>query len=55
MVGVLLERLGPDLAPFDSLLDIREGKAAPQEADPVTLFGKYLVSIERVIDYVDAL
>jgi predicted nucleotidyltransferase len=44
---------GLEREPFDQLLDIREGKAAPQEYDPVTLFGKYLVSIERLIQYVD--
>jgi hypothetical protein len=55
VVRELGERLAQDMTAFDHLLDIREGKAAPQEADPATLFGKYLASIERLIDYVDRL
>lgn len=53
IVHELSQRLGPRMEPFDRLLDIREGKTAPQEADPGTLFGKYLASIETLIDSVD--
>jgi hypothetical protein len=35
------------------LLDVREGKAAPQEVDPDTLFGKYLNRIQDLIIFVD--
>ncbi len=47
--------VGADPAAFHLLLDIRERKFAPQEADPATLFRKYLQTIESVIRYVDAL
>lgn len=47
--------LGRDLAPFNELLDIRERKRAPQEADPATLFARYLGSIEQLIGFVDRL
>ena len=55
IVRVLADALGHDMSPFDQLLDIREGRVAPQEGDPATLFGKYLTSIEQLIQYVDRL
>ncbi len=55
VVQLLTERVSAEMASFGTLLDIREGKIAPQEADPVTLFGKYLIAVERLIDYVDGL
>ncbi len=42
-----------DMEAFDRLVDIREGKSAPQEADPAALFRKYLASVEALIAYVD--
>jgi hypothetical protein len=51
-LGVALEA---GMEPFHWLLEIREGKAAPQEGDPATLFGKYLTRIEQLIHYVDRL
>jgi predicted nucleotidyltransferase len=55
IVRVLADSLDTDMSAFDQLLDIREGKTAPQEGDPATLFGKYLASIERLIQYADRL
>jgi predicted nucleotidyltransferase len=55
VVRALGAALEADMDSFRSLLDIREGKAAPQEGDPVTLFGKYLARIEQLIHYVDRL
>lgn len=54
-VDRLARALGEDLPAFHQLLDIRERKTAPQEADPATLFRKYLGSIEAVVRYVDGL
>lgn len=42
-----------DMSAFDALLDIREGKAAPQEGDPATLFREYLARVEELIEFVD--
>ncbi|HZT37303.1 MAG TPA: hypothetical protein VFA28_05355 [Bryobacteraceae bacterium] len=51
-----LERaFGADLPAFKTLLDVREGKIAPQEAEPATLFEKYLGEVYRLIAFVDAL
>ena len=55
IVRQLAGAAGLPIEPFEQLLNIREGKAAPQECDPVTLFRKYLVSIEQLIHYVDRL
>lgn len=55
IVRQLAASAGIATGPFEQILDIREAKAAPQECDPVTLFGKYLVSIEQLIHYVDRL
>jgi len=49
------EAMSADMAPFHTLLDVREGKAAPQEVDPANLFGKYLARIRDVIAFVDQL
>lgn len=49
----LADAAGVDMAPFHTLLDVREGKAAPQEVDPDTLFGNYLKRIQDLITFVD--
>ena len=48
-------RFGFDAAPFETLLDIREEKIKPREADAVKLFGPYLEGIRAVIVAVDRL
>jgi predicted nucleotidyltransferase len=53
IVVALANILQTDMTSFHQLLDIRERKAAPQEGDPVTLFGKYLGCVEQIIHYVD--
>jgi predicted nucleotidyltransferase len=47
--------MGSDMSPFLTLLDVREGKTAPQEVDPANLFGKYLSRIQELISFVDRL
>ena len=55
VVAGLAEALPADMAPFSLLLDVREGKAAPQEVDPGNLFGNYLNRIQELISFVDRL
>jgi hypothetical protein len=47
------EVFGIDAAPFEKLLDVREGRLKPREVDPVTLVAAYLKEISLVIDAVD--
>lgn len=47
------EVFGMDAAPFEKLLDVRDGRLKPREMDPVTLLGEYLKEISVVIDAVD--
>ncbi len=49
------ERFGLDPAPFQKLLDLREGKIKPRELDPGALLGEYMKQIQTAIDAVDAL
>lgn len=53
VVQTLERHLTADLQPFHTILDIREEKTAPQEVDPATLFRKYLLAIEDLVDFVD--
>lgn len=46
---------GIDPAPFNALLDLREGKIKPRALDPAPLYEGYLREIQRVVDYVDRL
>ncbi len=46
-------RFGFDAAPFDKLLDLREERLRPRDADPVALLAGYLAGIEAVIEAVD--
>jgi hypothetical protein len=39
-----------DAAAFEKLLDVREGRIKPREADPVALLGPYLKGVRDVID-----
>jgi len=42
-----------DAAPFEKLLDVREGRLKPRDMDPVLLLTSYLNAISQVIDVVD--
>jgi predicted nucleotidyltransferase len=54
IVHQLSEKLQMDVAPFSTLLDIREDK--PSEiGDPGELFAAYLQCIQRIIEFVDGL
>jgi predicted nucleotidyltransferase len=49
------ERFAIDPAPFQALLDIREGRLKPKEIEPRALLAGYLRQIEKVIEFVDRL
>jgi predicted nucleotidyltransferase len=49
------ERFGIDTAPFETLLDVREGKIKPKQFEPAALLAEYLKQIQTVIDAVDRL
>lgn len=49
------ERFGLNPQPFERLLDVREGRVKPREAEPVGLLTPYLEGIGRVIEAVDIL
>ena len=44
-----------DPAPFEKLLDVREGRLKARDFEPVTLLASYLQEISRVIDSVDTI
>ena len=48
-------QFGFDAAPFEKLLDIREERLKPKDAEPVALLRSYLEGIGVVIDAVDRL
>jgi hypothetical protein len=53
----LVKQLGAslqmDVAPFETLLDIREDKSGPDLGDPGELFAQYLECIRRLVEFVD--
>ncbi len=49
------ERFGIDTAPFDTLLDLREGKIKPKDIEPAAFLAGYMKQIQTVIDAVDVL
>lgn len=55
LAGQIAEVIGADMTRFGELLDIREGKPVPESTDPVKFFAEYLVSITRLIQFVDTL
>lgn len=55
VVAELGTALGTPMTAFESLLDIREEKVAPQEVEVAALFGKYLKQIAQMIIFVDGL
>lgn len=54
IVAEARKAFGIDAAPFELLLDIREGKAAKLD-DPEALLGRYIAEIDKVIAIVDRL
>lgn len=46
---------GPEVEALRELLDVREGRSAPQEQDPANLFRRYLRAVQRVIEFVDGI
>lgn len=55
IVAELKKSLGGDFSAFDALLDVREGKATREVADPLGLFDNYMNQIHAVTDFVDGL
>jgi hypothetical protein len=55
LVKQLGSTLQMDVAPFETLLDIREDKSGPDIGDPGELFAQYLECIRRLVEYVDRL
>lgn len=53
-VRQLAETIPADLASFETLLDVRESKG-PKHLNPMELFAQYLVSISKVVTFVDGL
>jgi hypothetical protein len=49
------ERFAMDAAPFERLLEVREGRVKPRELEPVPVLAACLAGIERVIEAVDGL
>ncbi|MBI4876087.1 MAG: hypothetical protein HY822_15730 [Acidobacteria bacterium] len=55
IVDAVAVRFGVGPAPFHALLDVREQKVKPRDADPRQLFGQYLKEIQVVVAAVDRL
>ena len=56
IVAELKKTLSGDFGAFETLLDVREGKAPTKEvADPLKLFDNYMNQIHAVTDFVDGL
>jgi hypothetical protein len=53
MAGQFAAVLKLDARPFETLLDIREGKKEAVPADPAELFAAYLESIRKMVEFVD--
>jgi hypothetical protein len=51
----LTQKLKTDMSPLELLLDIREDKSGAELDDPGELFAKYLVCINGLVAFVDAL
>lgn len=55
IIGQAREAFGIDAAPFELLLDVREGKPAAKIEDPEALLARYMAEIDKVIAIVDRL
>jgi hypothetical protein len=49
VMALAREHFQIDAAPFEKLLDVREGRIKPREADPLALLGPYLEGVGEVI------
>jgi predicted nucleotidyltransferase len=49
VIALAREHFQIDAAPFDKLLDVREGRIKPREADPLALLRPYLDGVAAVI------
>ena len=49
------DHFGIDATPFNQLLDLREERIKPRDAEPVTILSGYLAGIGQVIEAVDRL
>jgi predicted nucleotidyltransferase len=49
VMALAREHFQIDVAPFEKLLDVREGRIKPREADPLALLGPYLEGVGAVI------
>jgi hypothetical protein len=49
----LTQTLKMDMSPLELLLDVREDKSGTELEDPGELFAKYLVCINRLVEFVD--
>ena len=54
-VASALAKIGVKAGPFETLLDIREGKTKPEAINAAELFAEYLGEIEVAVRYVDEL
>lgn len=54
-VDRLREHFALDAMPFEALLDIREGKKIPPAIDAGSVFTKYLIGVQQLVDAVDSL
>jgi predicted nucleotidyltransferase len=50
-----LGEIGVDPAPFEKLLDVREGRVKPKDVTPSALFESYLAQINAAVKFVDQL
>jgi len=55
IIGRAREAFGIEAAPFELLLDVREGKSAAKIEDPEALLARYMAEIGKVIGIVDRL
>jgi hypothetical protein len=55
VVAAAARTLGLDAVPFDTLLDVREGKRKPREVEPGPLLANYLKEIQVLVEAVDRL
>ena len=54
-VSEMAARLGIDVGPFETLLDVRDRKVGARSLDGAALFGRYLKSIQSLVAAVDRL
>lgn len=51
----LREHFALEVEPFETLLDIREGKKKADAIDAAAVFARYLIGVQQLVDSVDAL